>query len=399
MPVKLLINKLDNDGRGITYYNNKIMFVNNSLPKEIIDVDNIEDHHKYYVGNNVGISESSENRVLPKCPYYNLCGGCNIMHMGYEYQHEYKLNKVQDILKKYGNITKEVKFIPSNKELFYRNKIELKVINNKWGYYKNSTHHLCEIDLCLLASNAINDIINIEYLFNIKDGNITIRSNYLNEILIIIESDNKVDITYDKLPSNIKGIVLNNKTIYGSNYFYDMIGDYKFKVTYNSFFQINNYIANEIFKILNNNLEGNRVLDLYCGIGTMGLSLKDKFKEIYGIEIVSNAIEDAKVNAKENNIENVHYYTGNTNDVLNEIKTSFDAVILDPPRSGLNKETMDLLLNMKTKQIAYISCNPITLARDLKVLNNYNITSLYALDMFPNTHHVETVAVLKLKEK
>lgn len=391
------ITKLDNQGRGITYQDGKIIFVENALENEEVSIILTQDKKKYACAVATAIQTENENRVIPKCPYYKKCGGCNLMHINYAYEEEYKLNKVKEILKKYANIDADVRLIKNNRELFYRNKITLKVENNKFGYYNANTHEFVEIDSCLLASSSINKIINNHDFIKVENGEIVIRSNYKDDILISIKTNEKYCIKED-IPSNIKGIVVNGKAIYKNNYFYDYIGDIKFKVSYNAFFQVNNFMAKQIFDILNNNLSGKNLLDLYCGVGTLCLSLKDKYKNIYGIEKIGNAIKDAKYNANNNAIKNAHYFTGDTSKILKKLNVKFDTIIVDPPRSGLNKETIDQILAINPKKLAYISCDPMTLARDLKILiNSYNIEKINALDMFPNTYHVETVVILSKK--
>ncbi len=390
------ISKLDNKGRGITYINEKITFVNNALEGEEVIISNLIEEKKYNEANALEIIKSSNNRIIPKCPYYKQCGGCNIMHMNYEAQCEFKLNKVKDIIDKYAHITPDIKLVQNDKELFYRNKLSLKISNYEWGYYNDNTHDFVSINSCLLAKNSINDIIHDKDLFKIKNGSIVIRTNYLNEILLSITTSDPYEIDYDNLKDNIVGIVVNKKTVYKDNYFYDLIGDYEFKITYDAFFQVNNFIANNIFILLNSYLKGDTLLDLYCGVGTLGLSLKDNFNEIYGIEINKNAIKDAIENATLNEANNTHYYAGDTYKILKTIKKKFDTVIVDPPRSGLNKATIGLIKDLKPKTIAYVSCDPITLARDLKTLSDkYEVIKLNALDMFPNTYHVESVTVLE----
>lgn len=392
------IEKLDNKGRGITFYNEKIMFIENALPEEVVEVSNIRLKKKYYEAEVTEIKNYSKYRVIPKCPYYHECGGCNIMHMSIEEQEEFKLNKVASILKKYADVDTEVKLIKNDRELFYRNKVTLKIQDYKWGYYNSNTHTLKEIDNCLLASNSINEIINKKDLFKIKNGEITIRSNYENKILISIVSDDDIKIDYELLPDNIVGIVVNNNTVYKENYFFDKIDNLLFKVSYNSFFQVNNYIASKIFDVLKNNLSGEYLLDLYCGVGTLGLALKDKYKNIYGIEKIENAIKDAKINANRNSVKNANYFAGDTAKILKRINKNFDTVIVDPPRSGLNEETLNDILKINPKNLCYVSCDPMTLARDLKILKEYyEIKKVNALDMFPNTYHVECVCVLKRK--
>lgn len=392
------IEKLDNQGRGIAHEDGKIIFINNALPSEDVDYEIIYEKNKYCVARSLNIKEESNLRVIPKCPYYNECGGCNLMHIGIDAEDDYKLNKVQDILRNNGKVIASIRLIKNNQELFYRNKITLKVRNNEYGYYNSNTHEFTKILQCLLANRAINAIINKHDFLSIEDGEIIIRTNYREEILIEIRSDYNVKMDKGLIPKNVIGIVLNNRTIYKNNYFEDYIGDYKFRVSYNSFFQVNNYMAGEIFNILKNNLKGENLLDLYCGVGTLGISVAHNFKRIYGIEVIGNAIKDAKTNARINKIDNAFYYVGDTAKILKDIDVYFDAIIVDPPRSGLNKETITKIIELRPKTIAYVSCDPMTLARDLSILyDNYYVEKANVLNMFPNTYHVECVCILKLR--
>ena len=392
------IEKLDNQGRGIAHEDGKIIFINNALPSEDVDYEIIYEKNKYCVARSLNIKEESNLRVIPKCPYYNECGGCNLMHIGIDAEDDYKLNKVQDILRNNGKVIASIRLIKNNQELFYRNKITLKVRNNEYGYYNSNTHEFTKILQCLLANRAINAIINKHDFLSIEDGEIIIRTNYLEEILIEIRSDYNVKMDKGLIPKNVIGIVLNNRTIYKNNYFEDYIGDYKFRVSYNSFFQVNNYMAGEIFNILKNNLKGENLLDLYCGVGTLGISVAHNFKRIYGIEVIGNAIKDAKTNARINKIDNAFYYVGDTAKILKDIDVYFDSIIVDPPRSGLNKETITKIIELRPKTIAYVSCDPMTLARDLSILyDNYYVEKANVLNMFPNTYHVECVCILKLR--
>lgn len=391
------IEKIDNKGRGITYYNGLITFVNNALPDEEVKINITSENKKFYTADALEISNDNKNRVLPKCPYYNTCGGCNLQHINIEYEDEFKENKVKEILRKYANVDVPLKINKNDKELFYRNKITLKIEDGKWGFYNDSTHKLCEISQCLIANNSINEFLKQNTL-KINNGTITIRSNYENNLLLIITTEEKLDINKDNLPSNISGIILNNKCIYKDNYFYDYIDDMKFKVSYDSFFQVNNYMASNIFKILRNNVKGKNLLDLYCGVGTLGLSLKDNFKNIYGIEKVKNAIVDAKHNAKINNVSNAFFYDGDTAKILDKLNQKFDTVIVDPPRSGLNKETLEHIKRINPKTIVYVSCDPMTLARDISELSEYKVEKANVLNMFPKTYHVESVVILNRKK-
>lgn len=391
------IEKLDNKGRGITYYNGLITFVNNALPDEEVKINITSENKKFYTADALEISNDNKNRVLPKCPYYNTCGGCNLQHINIEYEDEFKENKVKEILRKYASVDVPLKINKNDKELFYRNKITLKIEDGKLGFYNDSTHKLCEISQCLIANNSINEFLKQNTL-KINNGVITIRSNYEGYLLLIITTEEKLDINKDNLPLNISGIILNNKCIYKDNYFYDYIDDMKFKISYDSFFQVNNYMASNIFKILRNNVKGKNLLDLYCGVGTLGLSLKDNFKNIYGIEKVKNAIIDAKHNAKINNVSNAFFYDGDTAKILDKLNQKFDTVIVDPPRSGLNKETLEHIKRINPKTIVYVSCDPMTLARDISELSEYKVEKANVLNMFPKTYHVESVVILNRKK-
>lgn len=396
---QVTINKLDNKGRGIGYTSGKIVFVKNALLGEVVTLKNIKEHKKYITADIQNIVKKSELRNIPKCPYYDSCGGCNLMHVGIDYQEEYKEEKVKEILKKYANIKENVKFIKNNKELYYRNKVTLKVKNGEFGYYNDETHNFINVNNCLLVNNKINEFIKSNVI-KINNGELVIRVNYQDELLISIKSEENISILNDINKYNVVGVVLNDKIIYGTSFFYDYIGDFKFKVSYNSFFQVNNYIASNIFMILKSNLKGKNLLDLYCGVGTLGLSLKDNFESIYGIEKIENAIIDAKKNALINNCHNAHFYAGDTYEVLKDINVSFDTIIVDPPRSGLNEETRNLIIKLKPDKLCYVSCGPFTLARDLNILNKYyDVEKINALDMFPNTYHVECVCILERTSK
>ena len=396
---QVTINKLDNKGRGIGYTSGKIVFVKNALLGEVVTLKNIKEHKKYITADIQNIVKKSELRNIPKCPYYDSCGGCNLMHVGIDYQEEYKEEKVKEILKKYANIKENVKFIKNNKELYYRNKVTLKVKNGEFGYYNDETHNFINVNNCLLVNNKINEFIKSNVI-KINNGELVIRVNYQDELLISIKSEENISILNDINKYNVVGVVLNDKIIYGTSFFYDYIGDFKFKISYNSFFQVNNYMASNIFMILKSNLKGKNLLDLYCGVGTLGLSLKDNFESIYGIEKIENAIIDAKENALTNNCHNVHFYAGDTYEVLKDINVSFDTIIVDPPRSGLNEETRNLIIKLKPDKLCYVSCDPFTLARDLNILNKfYDVEKINALDMFPNTYHVECVCILERTSK
>ena len=396
--MKIDIEKLDDFGRGIGYIDGKITFVPNTVPGDIVNINIIKEHKKYNEATIDNFIKYSEDRIKPPCPYFTKCGGCTLQNLSYENTINYKLNKVKNIFNKNRiDITPEI--ISNPNPYNYRNKISLKVVETKIGFYLNNTHNIIEIDECLIANPAINECINYIKNFNIINGNVIIRCNQNEEILIIIESQDNLTIDIELLKKKIKlvGIIINNKTFYGKNYLFERINNTLFKISYDSFFQVNPYIASELFQLISDNIKQyDKVLDLYCGVGTLSLNAASKALSVTGIEIVPNAILNALFNASLNDLSNVHFVLNDVSDAIAKIKLDFNKVIVDPPRAGLTKETIDILLKINPTSIIYVSCDPQTLVRDYKLLSDtYEIEKSYILDMFSYTYHVETVLILK----
>ena len=396
--MKVHVEKLDNLGQGITHINDKVVFIKNALPGETVNIQIVSDKKKYQKAVVREYIELSKDRKENNCPFSELCGGCSLGHLNYEKSLIYKTEKLKEIIYKNTNQEVDPIIIKSDKEYNYRNKITLKIKDYKWGYYNLESHNFVPINKCLLARESINKIIEKQNLFHIKSGEIIIRTNNINEILITIKTDEEYNIDYEKLINlNVIGIVINDEIKYRNNYFYHTINNIKYKISYNSFFQINDYICSEIFNILNTLDLKDTLLDLYCGVGTLGLSIANNVKCIYGIEIIDNAIKDAKLNAKLNNINNTKYFSGKVEDNIQYINDKIDAIIVDPPRKGLNN--VNEIIEFESKKLVYISCDPITLGRDLKeLIKFYDIKKVYALDMFPQTYHVESMILLNRKD-
>ena len=396
--MKIDIEKLDDFGRGIGYIDGKITFVPNTVPGDIVNINIIKEHKKYNEATIDNFIKYSEDRVKPPCPYFTKCGGCTLQNLSYENTINYKLNKVKNIFNK-NRIDINPEIISNPNPYNYRNKISLKVVDTKIGFYLNNTHNIIEIDECLIANPAINECINYIKNFNIINGNVIIRCNQNAEILIIIESQDNLTIDIELLKKKIKlvGIIINNKTFYGKNYLFERINNILFKVSYDSFFQVNPSVASKLFQIVKDNISLNdKVLDLYCGVGTLSLNAASKALSVTGIEIVPNAILNALFNASLNDLSNVHFVLNDVSDAIAKIKLDFNKVIVDPPRAGLTKETIDILLKINPTSIIYVSCDPQTLVRDYKLLSDtYEIEKSYILDMFSYTYHVETVLILK----
>lgn len=393
------IKQLNNQGLGICYANNKITFVYNTLIGDKVSIEIIKTTSKYNIAKVKEYFKRSDSYKASFCKYSSTCGGCSFLNMSYEDTLVYKREKVEHVLKKFANIDEYVAIVSSDNRYNYRNKITLQVQNKEIGYYTYNTNEIVAIDNCLIAKESINKIIPNLKEFNVNNGKIIIRCNYIDELLIHIITDDRVKIPQD-LPSNIKGIIVNSKTLYGDNFLIDKIGDKYFKLSYDSFFQVNNYVSSIIFDLIDKYiLKDENILDLYCGVGTLGLSTYIKDKKLYGIEIVENAINNAIYNAKHNSVVNYEYKCGKVEDQINKyINENIGVVIVDPPRKGLDKKALNSILAINPKQVIYVSCDPITLARDLNTLKDrYKIDYICALDMFPNTYHVETFVVLERK--
>lgn len=392
---------LDHYGRGIVKENGKVTFISNTLKDEEIEYKVVEDKKKYCVGEVTKYLNKSSKRVNSPCPYFNICGGCALQHMSYEETLEFKKDKVANILERYASLKPDIDIIKNDNPYNYRNKVSLKVVNGKIGFYKINSHDLVQIDKCLLAEEAINKFINDINLVNIKNGDITIRTNYNAELLIIINTSDelKIDIKTLKKHHKIVGIVLNNKLIDGEDKFIEIINNHLFQVSYNSFFQINRNVTAKIFDIVKENIDSDAIVaDMFCGVGTLGLMAATNAQKVYGIEVVDNAIKNALINKKINKKDNIEFMLGDANKLVFKISDKINTIIVDPPRSGLSKAGIDSILKICPKDIIYISCDPMTLARDLNVLKNeYEITKFYIADMFSYTYHVESICILKKK--
>ncbi len=395
-----IITKLDHFGRGI-FYDTKITFIDYALPNEEVEYKIIKETLKYNVATITNLKKKSEDRVDYPCPYFLKCGGCSLEHLKYAKTLKFKQEKVAEILSKYANLDVKINVIANPSPYNYRNKISLKIWQGKAGFYESKTHSLVEINECLLAQDAINKFIkDIKYL-HLENADVIIRTNYNNELLIDIKSQHieHIDIDYLTKKHKIVGIIVNDKIYYGEDKFMEIIDKKLFQVSYNSFFQVNPYITAKIFALVSENIKPHSIVaDLFCGVGTLGIIAAGKANKVYGIEIVPNAIKNALINKKINNSNNIEFCLGDANKVLFAIQDNIDTIILDPPRSGLSKTGKEAILKLLPQDIIYISCDPMTLARDLKDLNKYyEVKKVYIADMFSYTYHVESICLLTKK--
>ncbi len=382
--------KQDAFGRGVSKYNNFVIFVNGSLPNEKAKIIIKQIKKNYAEADTVETFKSSKSRRTYDCLYYDKCGGCNIGHQNYDDQIQYKINKVKELL--------NVDYIDSIKsnELNYRNKIVLRVNNNKVGLYKKSSNSIIEIDNCKISNNKINKIItklnDFKYLNNINE--ITIRA--LDETMISFITNKNINKQILEYFNFIESIYINNKHALGKKSISINLLNIKFEVSNTSFFQVNLEgtikLYNKIIEYSNLNKDDN-VLDLYCGVGTISLLLAKHCKNVIGIELIEDAIKNANINKKLNNINNVNFICGRVEETINN-NMLIDVLILDPPRSGVDLKSINIIRELMPKKIIYVSCNPDTLKRDIENLKVYKIEKVSIIDMFPNTYHIETVCLL-----
>ena len=392
------IDRLDDFGRGIAYLDGKICFIPDSLPGESVDIEIVKSTKKYIEGKVINYLTKSKKRVNPKCPYFSTCGGCQFLNIDILEETKYKTNKIKSLVKKFTNLdNKIVKDCITLNEYNYRNKITLHVKDKKLGFYKEKSNELIEINRCLLVNDRINGIIN-----KIKP---IVEDNDISEVSIRI--GNNMDTMSINFTGNITNnsifdsfdecIYVNGKCI--NNEFISNIGDYKFYVSPLSFFQVNSEVVEPLYKnvldyCINNNIKS--VLDLYCGAGTIGIYISSSVDNVLGIDSCSDAILNANDNKKLNEVSNINFLCSKVEDYVDKLKDNYDLVVVDPPRSGLDTKTIDYLLDINSKSIIYISCDPVTLVRDLNILSGeYEVTSIQPYNMFPKSYHCESVCILE----
>ena len=388
------IDRMDHFGNGIGNINGKIIFVKGALTGETVDVTITKDKKSFMEGTINTIIYKSSKRVEPFCKYFGICGGCSLCHLNYENTLEYKKERVKNILSKFD--IPKINVIKNENDLYYRNKIELKIVDGKLGFYEKSTHNLIEIKECKVTKKSINKSFEFVKNMKLENANVTIRANYNDEVLIIIDSKEK-PVILNPEDYKIVGIVLNDKCIYGQDNFMEKINNLFFTVSYNSFFQVNNYINLELFNLIKENIVGKTVLDLYSGVGTLSIVASKVVDTVYSIEVIANAVKNALINAKINKCDNINFILGKVEDKIGFINDKIDTIIVDPARAGLDKKTIEVINNICPQRIIYVSCDTQSLANNLVDLTNYEIKKFYILDMFSYTYHIECFCILDRK--
>ena len=396
MEVKIIA--YDHQGRGIAKIDNKVIFIPKVKLGEEVSIDIVKNKKNYALGKRCNALKVSY------CPYYNNCGGCQIGHLTYEKQLEYKKNMVKNIFSKYTtyNLT-ELTIIPT-KCYNYRNKVTYHIKKDKLGYYEKETHNLLPINKCnLLDSNIINLTASLNSFIKVhKKLTKAIIKSLDGKLMLILEGKETKEVIKEFFSKTVSSLYYNNELISGLETLTTEIFSKRFMVRKDSFFQINkeglSLIYREVINLVKK-LNSNIIYDLYCGTGTISLLVSSYAKKVVGIEVVEDGVLDAINNAKLNNITNIEFYLGDVSKVIKKLDYIPDTIILDPPRSGVSKDLIAFLLTLKIKNIIYVSCNPLTLARDINLLNSkYKLKSIKLVDEFPNTYHLETITLLVLKE-
>ena len=357
--MEVKIEKLDNYGRGITYINNKICFIENTLPNEIVDISITEEHKKYNIGNLDSIIESSPIRIQEECPYSNICGGCSLNHICYNEENNFKKDKVKTLLKIYSNIEEDkIDKIIYHDRNYYRNKITLHGKEGTIGLYKKNTNDIIPIQECLLVNQKINELIRfLSHQENEIEEVIIKTSNDNSEIMVSIKGSIS---NIDELKKICDVLIINNKYLTTKKSIITTIGNKKYYESIDSFFQVNNTLTKELYD-----------------------------------EVLKSNIEDANNNKELNNIENISFICDKVENQIDKFK-NIDCIIVDPPRAGLDGKTRKFIGIINPKEIIYVSCDPVTLARDLKELQEkYTVKKVVPYNMFPRTYHCESITVLE----
>lgn len=393
--MRLKIDGFDHQGRGIAHYNNKVYFIFNALPDEEVEIEILKEKKNIVTGKVIKYYKKNDDlRTDTKCPFYGICGGCDIMHI--KDQNGYKLDKLNNIINKYVDKNIKVLDVVNLNEYNYRNKITLQVCNNEIGLYKKNSNDIVCIDKCYLVDDRINKIIDLIKKNQNLNGIKQIVIKCMDESMVTFIGDDNVN--YDYLKSVVDSIYVNKKNVYGKSKITVYMGNFKFLVSSESFFQVNTLVANAMYNYIDSLIDKTNVIfDLYCGTGTIGIFVSNKANRVIGLEINSEAVRDANENKKINGINNIDFYEGDASSIVKKTDLKPDVIIVDPPRSGLDDKMINDINKLLPKKIIYVSCDPMTLARDLKKLDNYNIISIKGFNMFPNTYHVESVTLLERK--
>ena len=414
-------------GNGIGFINRKAVFIPLAVPGDKLQVRRVVDKGSYMEAIQSDLLEASTQRYSPLCSYFGRCGGCDFQQIKYEKQLLSKRDILWDAMIHVNKIDfpkEQIELIPSPPSL-YRNRIKLKVLWERkkisWGFYFPSSHRLCSINHCWIAKNSLWNVLPL-LKKNLEDLPFEFRNLIEVEIFQGDKRDILVDLRVKPKTRNLNSLrraLLNQSlgwnhqkisiilsrsqkqklSVLGPGFVTKVVRGWKFKVSSGSFFQINDYMLNTLAENVVNGTKGKQAIDLFCGVGFFSIPLAEMFSEVLAVDNNPSAIEDFKSNIKQNNINNCRLFKMEVDGFLslNSLKPKdIDLILLDPPRSGLEQSTVQKICKLNVPRIIYVSCDPSTLARDLAGLlqGGYCISKLKILDLFPQSHHLETVVKL-----
>ncbi|RCK72860.1 MAG: RNA methyltransferase, TrmA family [Ignavibacteriae bacterium] len=459
--IVLNIEALEFEGKGVAHFEGKVYFVAGGVPGDVVKCKIKKSRKSYAEAEIIEILRPSGKRIVPLCKHFGVCGGCRLQHIGYEDQLQYKQKAVEDALRHIGGLSeaKVLPIIGADNIFHYRNKMEFTFSDKKWLleedklsetifkdsfglglHIPNRYDKVLDIEKCWLQNEVFNRILNLTRDF-VKEQKLSVYSNkthegylrhlmirtsaYSGEIMInLVTSTHNLEVMDRYTEHIIKNVpevttVVNNvttrmskvaigeeeKVYYGNGYILEKLGKCLFKISANSFFQTNTEQAAKLYDLVkdySNFKNTDVVYDLYCGTGSIAIYISDYVKEVIGIELVESAVNDARKNVELNNIKNCIFIQGDLKEILTskDFKKSGikpDIVILDPPRSGVHPTVLKVVSDVRPRIITYVSCNPTTLSRDLKILSQseYQVLFIQPVDMFPQTYHIESIAVLE----
>jgi len=449
-------------GKGIAKHNGLAIFIPGTAPGDVVEAMIVKKKKKFLEAKVQRIIEPSDIRVKPPCSHANTCGGCTWQHIPYSSQLQFKEQHVRDHIERIAHMDPNLvePILGCDNTLYYRNKMEYSFGTRRWltdeeiradefvddSGFSAGLHapgrfdKILNLNECHLQDPISYNILDFVRAYCIDQGinaydtykrtgfmrNLVIRnSHYTNHLMVnFVTNEDRPDIIKslsDQLLKEFPEIttIVNNindqpnptavgryeKTVFGRGYIVDNIGGLSFKIHANAFFQTNTRQAEKLYSVARDfagGTSGSHLFDLYCGVGTLSLFMADTFDSVTGIELVDVAIENANFNKNENEIDNVHFVLGDMKDTLNEEFISRhgnpDCIITDPPRSGMHPDVVEQLMAQNAERLVYVSCNPSTMARDLKELKQvYNVEKIQPVDMFPQTYHIEAVAKLSAK--
>lgn len=442
MVVKGKVAYLTEEGKGVVKIKGKDLFVPYVLPGEFVSIEVVETR----TGESsrlLKVENSSVDRVKPPCPYFYECGGCQLQHMNYEAELGFKKNYVKRLLSKFGDFSN---VIGMENPWYYRNKVISTFGYDRSnravsGIYSESSHRLVPVDVCMIEDEVADKVIASirklvsDFKIRIFDEDkgrgflrhVVIRSgHYSGEVMVTLvvssfefpSKNNFVKALVKKHPE-VACIVLNlnkrrssavlgheERVIYGKGFIEDAMCGLRFGISSRSFYQINSLqteiLYNKVIEFAG--LTGEElVLDAYCGVGTIGMVVASRAKKVIGVEINADAVKDAKINARRNDISNISFVCADASDYMVGLAkegVGVDVVLMDPPRDGSDERFLDSILKLKPERVVYVSCGPYALARDLEFLTRhgqYRVEAMVGVDLFPHTYHVETICLLTRK--